>query len=90
MRAGFDWYRANFNAEGLAQAKARASKRLTMPVLALGGSDGVGDALRATVATIGDRVQGGAIGKDCGHFLPEECPEEMTEAVLKFWQSTPR
>src|SRR5262245_59472342 len=88
MRAGFAWYRENFSADGLAQAKTRASKRLTMPVLALGGSDGVGDALRATVATIGDRVQGGPIGPDCGHFLPEECPVEMTDAVLKFWQST--
>ena len=92
MRAGFAWYRANFDAEGLAQAKARAVKRLTMPVLALGGSEGVGDALRATVATIGDRVQGGSIAGSvtgCGHFLPEECPDELTEAVLKFWQSTP-
>jgi pimeloyl-ACP methyl ester carboxylesterase len=93
MRAGFAWYRANFDAEGLAQAKARAAKRLPMPVLALGGSEGVGDALRATVATVGDRVQGGAITGSvvgCGHFLPEECPDELTEAVLKFWQSTPR
>jgi pimeloyl-ACP methyl ester carboxylesterase len=93
MRAGFAWYRANFDAEGLAQAKARAAKRLTMPVLALGGSEGVGDALRATVATIGDRVHGGMIaGKaiGCGHFLPEECPDELTEAVLKFWQSMPQ
>jgi pimeloyl-ACP methyl ester carboxylesterase len=101
MRAGFAWYRANFNEEGLAQAKARAAKRLTMPVLALGGSDGVGDALRTTVATLGDRVQGGSItgrpgpgagsaDTGCGHFLPEECPDELTEAVLKFWQSTPR
>jgi pimeloyl-ACP methyl ester carboxylesterase len=92
MRAGFAWYRANFNAEGLEQARARAAKRLTMPVLALGGSDGVGDALRATVAMIGDHVQGGSITgsiEGCGHFLPEECPDELTEAVLKFWQSTP-
>jgi pimeloyl-ACP methyl ester carboxylesterase len=90
MRAGFDWYRANFDDEGLAQAKARAAKRLTMPVLALGGSDGVGDALRATIASSGDHVQGGAIGQNCGRFLPEECPDELTEAILKFWQSTPR
>ena len=95
MRAGFAWYRANFDATGLAQAMARAAKRLTMPVLALGGSDGVGDGLRATVATIGDRVQGGAVtakglpADGCGHFLPEECPDELTEAVVKFWQSTP-
>jgi pimeloyl-ACP methyl ester carboxylesterase len=90
MRAGFAWYRQNFDAEGLAQAKAGAAKRLTMPVLALGGSDGVGDALRATVATIGDHVQGGAIGSGCGHFLPEECPSELADAILKFWQSTAR
>lgn len=88
MRAGFAWYRQNFDAQGLAQAKARSSKRLTMPVLALGGSDGVGDALRATVATIGDRVSGGTIGPNCGHFLPEECPNELTDAIFKFWQST--
>lgn len=91
MRAGFAWYRANFDAAGLEQAKVRAAKRLTMPVLALGGSEGVGDALRATVASIGDHVQGGAItgsATGCGHFLPEECPAELTAAVLKFWQST--
>jgi pimeloyl-ACP methyl ester carboxylesterase len=87
MRAGFAWYRANFDAEGLAQAKTRAAKRLTMPVLALGGSEGVGDALRATVATIEDRVQGSSITgamTGCGHFLPEECPDELTDSVLKF------
>jgi pimeloyl-ACP methyl ester carboxylesterase len=89
MRAGFAWYRTNFSTEGLAQAKVRAANRLPMPVLALGGNDGVGDALRATVATLGDRVKGGAIGEDCGHFLPEECPDELTAAVLAFWRETP-
>jgi pimeloyl-ACP methyl ester carboxylesterase len=92
MRAGFAWYRANFNADGLAQAKARAAKRLPMPVLALGGSDGVGDILRATVATLGDQVKGGAImgsaHEGCGHFLPEECPDELTTAILAFWRET--
>jgi len=40
--------------------------------------------------SVGDgQWQGGAIGPDCGHFLPEECPDELTEAVLKFWPSTP-
>ena len=91
-RAGFDWYRTAFSPEGLAQAKARAAQRLQMPVLALGGADGVGDALRATAATVGDRVQGGAIKgaetEGCGHFLPEECPAEMTAAILAFWRET--
>lgn len=90
MRAGFAWYRINLSAEGLAQAKARAARRLSMPVLALGGDEGVGDALHATVATIGDHVKGGAIlgspTQGCGHFLPEECPNELTAAILAFWR----
>jgi pimeloyl-ACP methyl ester carboxylesterase len=60
-----------------------------MPVLALGGKDGVGDALRATVATLGDHVKGGAIGEGCGHFLPEECPDELAAAILAFWREAP-
>lgn len=88
MRAGFDWYRVNFSPDGLAQAKLRAARRLTMPVLALGGSDGVGDTLRATVATLGDNVKGGPIGEGCGHFLPEECPDELAAAILAFWRAT--
>jgi len=39
-----------------------------------------------------EMLQGGAITgatTGCGHFLPEECPDELTEAVLKFWQSAP-
>ena len=87
-RAGFAWYRAAFSPEGLAQAKVRAARRLPMPVLALGGGDGVGDGLRATVAMIGDRVTGCAIGDGCGHFLPSECPDELTAAILAFWRET--
>jgi len=87
-RAGFAWYRAAFSPDGLAQAKLRAGKRLAMPVLALGAMDGVGDGLRATVATLGDQVKGGAIGEGCGHFLPSECPGELTDAILAFWRES--
>lgn len=83
-RAGFEWYRAAFSPEGLAQQQARAKLRLTMPVLALGGSDGLADRLKTSVATIGDHVEGGALA-GCGHFLPEECPVQFTDAVLTFW-----
>jgi hypothetical protein len=65
-----------------------SAQRLPMPVLALGGDEGVGDALRATLATLGDRVRGGAVkgapNEGCGHFLPEECPNELATAILGF------
>ena len=88
VHASFEWYRDAFNAEGLARAQARAAQRLPMPVLALGGDQGIGDGMRATVAPLGDHVQGGAIGQGCGHFLPEECPDVLAAALLAFWRGT--
>ena len=85
-RAGFAYYRAAFDDTGLAQAKAEAARRLTMPVLALGGEGGVGGALLKVVQPLGDNVQGGVLA-GCGHYLPEECPEELTRAILEFWRS---
>ena len=45
MGAGFAYYRTNYAEAGLAQARARAAKRLAMPVLTIGGSGGIRDAL---------------------------------------------
>jgi len=28
------------------------------------------------------------IGEGCGHFLPEECPNELAAAILDFWRET--
>jgi len=85
-RAGFDYYRAAFDDVAIAQAKSEAPRRLTMPVLALGGEGGVSDALLRTVQALGDNVHGAVIA-GCGHYLPEECPEELTRAILDFWKS---
>jgi len=60
-RASFDWYRSAFSPEGLAQAQVHAAQRLPMPVLALGGDEGVGNAMYTTIAALGDHVEGGVI-----------------------------
>jgi len=87
-KASFDYYRVAFSASGVEQAKESAARRLTMPVLALGGEGGVGSALLKTLQPLGDHVSGGVL-KGYGHYLPEECPEELTRAILDFWNSHP-
>jgi pimeloyl-ACP methyl ester carboxylesterase len=88
-RAGFAYYRVNYSIAGLAQARARATRRLPMPVLAIGASGGVGSALEKSLAPIAADVQG-VILEECGHFLPDECPDEMVRAILGFWASRTR
>jgi pimeloyl-ACP methyl ester carboxylesterase len=88
-RAGFDYYRVNYSTAGLAKARARSEKMLAMPTLAIGASGGVGDALYKTLRQVAPDLQG-VVLDDCGHFLPDECPDEVVGAVTAFWRSRPR
>ncbi|WP_283950761.1 alpha/beta fold hydrolase [Pedosphaera parvula] len=87
-RAGFTYYRDFFDEAGQAQMKDGAARRLAMPVLALGGEGGVGSALLKAVQPLGDNVHGGVL-VGFGHYLPEECPEELTRAIFEFWRANP-
>jgi hypothetical protein len=53
-------------------------------MLALGGASGMAPNLYEALLPLGDRVEGGVIA-DCGHFIPEEKPEELTERMLAFF-----
>ncbi|WP_103035787.1 alpha/beta fold hydrolase [Castellaniella caeni] len=83
-RAGFAYYRALFNEGGLAQNHARAKRRLTIPVMAWGASDGVGDILLRSVASITDNAAGGTI-ENCGHYIPEEAPKLVAQQLAEFF-----
>lgn len=83
-RAGFDYFRAAFTPEGLAQAAARARTRLPMPVLAIGGEGGVGNGLLDTMRQAADQVQGGTMA-GCGHYILEECPNEVAQELVRFF-----
>jgi pimeloyl-ACP methyl ester carboxylesterase len=81
MRAGFSYYRAI--PETIAQNEERAKRRLAMPVLALGGEFGTGDLPRMSMAPVAASLSGGVLA-GCGHYVPEECPVELTERLLPF------
>ncbi len=83
IRAACAYYRAAFGPEGLAQSRARAERRLSMPVLAFGAEFGVGQALVETMRLVAANVQGGTI-EDSGHYLPEECPQTLADEINRF------
>jgi haloacetate dehalogenase len=86
LRAGFDDYRATFPDDMDAdEASAAAGQPLQMPLLALLGETGLPS--RLPVLDIWRRYAADVRGQPvaaCGHFLPEEQPEEVARQPLTF------
>jgi pimeloyl-ACP methyl ester carboxylesterase len=85
LRAGFSYYRAI--PQDIADNEAIAARfRLPMPVLALGGGSGWGRRKEVveSLRRLADDVQGGVI-TDCGHWMPEEQPEELLRRLRSFF-----
>ncbi len=83
MSRGFAYYRDA--SKSALQNVEYAKTKLPMPVLALGGSMGVGDRLRVSMRSIATQVEGGEI-EDCGHYVMEEQPEVVSTRLLEFFQ----
>ncbi len=83
MSRGFAYYRDA--SKSALQNVEYAKTKLPMPVLALGGSIGVGDRLRMSMKSIATQVEGGEI-EDCGHYVMEEQPEQVSRRLLEFFQ----
>jgi microsomal epoxide hydrolase len=82
MRAGFGYYRAIFTSAAQNRAFAAAGK-LKVPILAIGGAQWLGPAIVSAFEAIGENVSGALI-ENCGHFVPEEQPERLSELILDF------
>ena len=78
---GLGYYRAIF--ESMAQNRATAATPLTMPVLAIGGEAGLGDAMRGTFERFSPQLSGAVI-PNCGHYVPEESPEALLAVMTPF------
>ena len=84
MTAGFAYYRSG--SMSASQNIEFSKEKLPMPVLALGGSGGMGEQLRLLIEPFAERVDGGAV-EDCGHYVMEEQPDLLAGRLLDFFLS---
>jgi pimeloyl-ACP methyl ester carboxylesterase len=81
LRGSFGSYRAIDTT--IAQNAQRKSKRLTLPVLAIGGGKGIGEGVPNTMRLVADNVQSHII-PESGHWVAEEAPAQLLTALTPF------
>jgi pimeloyl-ACP methyl ester carboxylesterase len=81
LRGSFEWYRAIDT--DIAQNEQRKMRRLTLPVLAIGGAKSSGEGTASTMKLVADNVQT-AIIPGSGHWVAEEAPGKLLEALAPF------
>src|SRR6516165_10219006 len=81
LRGSFAAYRALDST--IAQNQRRKEQRLSLPVLAIGGAEGIGEGAANTMKLAADDVQSVVI-PGSGHYCLEEAPEEVLAALTAF------
>lgn len=71
-------YRAAFTS--IEQTEPLLKAKITVPVVAIGGIKGLGDKVGEMTRLIADNVTAVTLS-DAGHFVPEECPDEIIRRV---------
>ena len=82
-RAALSYQRHMLGPEGIAHSRARAERKLAMPILAFGAEAGGGTTLPDTMALIAEDVRGGLFA-GCGHYVAEEAPRAVAEQIIRF------
>jgi pimeloyl-ACP methyl ester carboxylesterase len=81
LRASFEFYRAIDTT--IEQNHRRRQRKLTMPVLAIGGARSVGELVGETLVPAADDLTS-VVLPDCGHFPAEEAPQDMLAVLNDF------
>jgi len=81
LRGSFGFYRAL--PTSIAQNEQRKTRRLTLPVLAIGGAESSGEGVGNTMKLTADDVQTLVI-PGCGHWVAEQAPSELLVALAAF------
>ena len=80
LRGSFEFYRA-LGATS-AQNQERKERRLTLPVLAIGGAESVGEGMGSAAKLVADDVQ--TVVVPAGHWIAEQAPEAVRAALTEF------
>ena len=81
LRGSFEFYRAIPATS--AQNQQRMTRRLTLPVLAIGGEESVADGAGKTMKLVADDVQTMVLAGS-GHWVAEQAPEQLLAALTEF------
>ena len=81
LRGSFAAYRA-LDAT-IAQNQQRKERRLTLPILAIGGQYSLGEQIADTMKLAADDVQT-LVVPGCAHWVAEETPDETLAALTAF------
>ena len=81
LRGSFEFYRAIPTTS--TQNVERMSRRLTMPVLAIGGAESGMEGVEATMKLVAEDVHG-VVLEGAAHWLAEQAPEELLTALTEF------
>ena len=81
LRGCFGFYRASDTT--VAQNERRKTRRLTMPVLAIGGAESYGEHVAEAMHLVADDARSVVIS-GAGHWVAEEAPDEMLMALTAF------
>ena len=81
LQSGFEYYRAIF--DSIAQNRETATKKLPMPVLAIGGAQWLGPLMQKMVEPVAANLRTEVI-PGAGHFVPEEAPETVIRLLREF------
>jgi pimeloyl-ACP methyl ester carboxylesterase len=81
LRGSFEFYRAIPATS--AQNEQRKTRRLTLPVLAIGGAESSGEGVGNTMKLAADDVQT-VVLTGSGHWVAEQAPEQLLTALTAF------
>ena len=81
LRGSFEFYRAI--PTSAAQNEERKSRRLPMPVLAIGGEESGGENAANAMKLVADDVQA-VVLRGSGHWVAEQAPDQLLAALTEF------